>query len=94
MNASELARSFADILGEWLTPEQFAEMRLRNVQYVNDNICASHDYCDANMAMIEAFNRVLGREPASWFANDSDADMRLMDEAWNIAKREYLTAPN
>lgn len=88
MNASELARSFADILGDWLTPEQFAEMREKNRANICANICASHDYCDANEAMLDAFEYLAHREA------DLIDDADLINEAWNIAKREYLTATN
>lgn len=90
MNAQLLASEFANILRAWLTPAEFVEMQEKNAANIRSNICASHDYCDANEAMLLAWEIVHGRE----FEFLSDADGREMDEAWNIAKREYLTAPN
>ena len=48
-----LAESFGEILRQWLTPDEFAEMKHRNESdpaYAG-KACASHDFCDANMAM-------------------------------------------
>jgi len=53
-NAQErIADAFADILRNWLTANQWVEMQTRNVDY-SDGVCASHDFCDANMAMAQA----------------------------------------
>lgn len=80
---SDLAHAFSDVLKEWLSQDQ-----LRTVIHLNTSgvyselVCASHDFCDANMAMLEAFIRVLGREP---MIND-DADLGLWNSAWAMAK--------
>ena len=83
-----LAFTFTEVLGEWLTDDQFDEMRRRNVspEYA-DGACASHDFCDANMAMLEAFKRVVGRAPDL----AEDADVNLWDNAWNEAHAQFLT---
>jgi hypothetical protein len=99
-----IADAFADVLRNWLTADQWAEMQTRNVDY-SDGVCASHDFCDANMAMAEAFETVTGREPSGGYdtlANGSpvdtmaaiqaDADCALWSAAWDIAKPRYLTA--
>lgn len=63
-----LADAFADVLRRWLSPAEFAEMQRRNAtpEY-GGPVCASHDFCDANEAMAEAFKALTGREPVgSW----------------------------
>jgi hypothetical protein len=55
-----VAAMFSTVLREWLTAEQMTVVVERNTEYENvtHGICASHDFCDANMAMAEAFHRL------------------------------------
>jgi hypothetical protein len=88
--AEEIAAVFAGVLIGWLTEAEMAEVRRRNATPESaGNACASHDYCDANMAMDPAFTLVT-HHPAGAF---QWIDNRLWSEAWGIAKRKYLTAP-
>lgn len=89
-----LANAFIAVLNEWI-PEHMEEVRSRNAAN-NDNCCATHDFCDANMAMDEAFQKVMCREFVFWNdeipetqkQNESDTD--LINSAWDIAKaKEY-----
>lgn len=93
--AEQLAIQFSTILKEWLTLEQMQQIVSRNkeTQLTNPGVCATHDFCDANMAMNEAFEKVMGRE----FTFNSDEepeleeqaenDSNLFNEAWSIAKK-------
>lgn len=85
--AEDLAFNFMMCLRAELTHQQWEEMREKN-RTVPENVCASHDYCDANVYMAIAFELTTGREPDP----DSDADAELWSTAWNIAHRLYLTA--
>lgn len=82
--ANNLAVKFCDILQEWLTDDELELVVARNDARVdkNDGVCHSHDFCDANMAMDEAWS--------SMFQNDvdttSDADLDLWNAAWDLAK--------
>lgn len=88
---AQIADQFAAVLREWLSEKEWIEMRVRNSeQYYSGTICASHDFCDANMAMLEAFKQVTGRDPD---LAESDEDHRLWSEAWRLAKATHLTAP-
>lgn len=102
-----LAGAFADVLVEWLGDEEFAEMKATNAtpEYAGSDMCASHDYCDANMAMDAAWKRVIGRSPeVSWetkpdgTAVDPEAerlalaDCDMWNDAWKVAKAGWLTA--
>lgn len=78
-----LARSFSAVLKEWLTVERMQLVIQRNKSgNLPEWICASHDFCDANMAMSEAFNNELKREVDS----NSDYDTDLWNKAWYMAK--------
>lgn len=61
--SAAIAELFVENLQAQLTVEQWREMRRVNVQHKGDGICASHDYCDANMPMAEAFETVMGYAP-------------------------------
>jgi len=96
-----LGDRFAELMAEDISPTALHTIRLRNAspEYAGD-ICATHDFCDANMVMLEAFEQVIGREPAFLEGTDEagnhspegDADMRLWGAAWNHAKAAHLTA--
>ena len=89
-----LAIEFSNVLKSWLTPEQMAEINILNEGYkiTNPNCCATGDFCDSNMAMDEAFTKIMGRE----FTFNSDEepeleqlateDQALWNESWGIAK--------
>lgn len=90
------AREFANVLHSWLSPENFAEMRIRNRdEYdMTPGVCASHEFCDANMAMDKAL-RNLG------LSDLLDAEVAIIENTnllnlWNaateIAKHQYLKA--
>jgi|SRR6185295_2042063 len=82
--ADKLATEFSRVLGTWLTASEMSEVRKRNAtpEYGN-GICASHDFCDANMAMLEAFEKTVGREPDL----NTQRDLDLWGIAWSLAKK-------
>jgi len=89
----QLASEFVAVLREWLTPDEMAEMRQRNVANIGGTCCASHDYCDANVAMEVAFERTIGRESVMPSEGpQGEIDQALWDAAWTLARRLYLTA--
>ncbi|MBG6083031.1 hypothetical protein [Rubrivivax gelatinosus] len=84
----ELAAQFAVLLRLTLTDEEFAEVLLRNRAQTDPQVCASHDFCDANMVMFEAFRRVYGRDPALSSDDGDSAEAELSNwdtEDWNAA---------
>ena len=92
--AIQLAEVFSAILNDWLSPEEIAEINVRNDREESDSFCHTHDYCDSNMAMLEAFGKVTGRsycfynsqEPGSFQQNVQDDLLWL--EAWNMARKQ------
>lgn len=87
-----IARKFSDILHEWLGVDTMKKVVEINAMPGNENNCASHEFCDANEAVAEAFEKVLGREYC--FYNDEEPhteqqhanDTATLNAAWDIAK--------
>jgi len=77
-----LAKEFSHILKTWLSPQEFSELVIAEINNTDLNTCHSHDYCDPNMAMSAAWENVFHRE------NDmqSDKDMALWNHAWGVAR--------
>lgn len=78
----KLARKFGSLIQEGFTTQQFRIMLDRNKAETDDAVCHTHDFCDANMYMAEAFQTVIGREPDV----SDEADAELWSDAWSIAK--------
>jgi hypothetical protein len=89
-----IAEAFSEVLREWLTPDEFAEMKRLNESdpdYADGGACASHNYCDANMAMDAAFQKILGREPnVVGEGPDVEADCKLWNDAWSLARKQHI----
>jgi hypothetical protein len=81
-NAEKLASAFAYALLVDIGPAALREVIRKNKTPEYAGCCASHDYCDANMTMLHAFEETCGRAPRL----QSDADVHLMNEAWDRAK--------
>lgn len=79
---TELAARFSAIVRAELS-DHLGEIRAKNLQpdYAGP-VCATHDYIDANLLMLDAFRDVTGREAVP----QSKADARAWSEAWAIAK--------
>lgn len=83
-NAHDLAVAFSTILRGWLSPAEMATVNVKN-QKLAPGVCASHDVCDPNVAMLEALEALAGevvdtREPwvnALWSAAWSEAKAAL-----------------
>ena len=84
-----LARSFSVVLRQWLTHSEISETNTANAETgYDESACASHDYCDSNMAMLEAVSTATGVP-----VDDIDVDVsnvqfwERLNEAWSIAKQ-------
>jgi len=80
----KIARRFSKILLHWLGIEKMYEVVKQNQKYQQDgitNICASHDYCDANMAMDKAME-----DCSIDFSLQNDEHVKLWNDAWSLAK--------
>lgn len=81
--AKALADEFAARLYLYIGRVQFEEVLRRNPTY--GEACASHDFCDANEAMLEAFQELIPDVDAEAIMA-SDEMTALWNEAWAIAK--------
>lgn len=79
--AARLAAAFSRIVRRDLSKE-LPQIVARNKMYADD-ICATHDFCDANMLMEEAWLEVVGSE----IDLQSDAEAKLWSDAWSLAKK-------
>lgn len=86
--AVRMGDRFAAILQQWLTPAEFAQMQARNAfdPRYGERACASHDFCDANMAMAQAFTETVGREIDAAVS----ADAALWASAWESARERQI----
>jgi len=80
-----VARVFQQKIHEVLTTEEL--IKIDKANKINDEhsmgtCCATHDYCDANVYMIDAFREVIGRYAIA----ASDHDMGITNDAWDRAK--------
>lgn len=87
----ELANEFSRIVKRDLSDKLF-EINLRNKEqsYILSNCCATHDFCDANELMAEAFKTVVGTE----IDLQNDVHLDLWNNAWNIAKQAEFNTIN
>jgi hypothetical protein len=89
LKPTDLARCFSAILRQWLTDSEIANINAANAASgYNASTCGSHDYCDSNMAMLEAVSNATGIPVDDIDVDASDAQFcELLNEAWAIAKR-------
>lgn len=83
-----LAKEFSRVIRDTLSPAQLAECVRRNAANPDPAICHSHDFCDANMAMAEAWEN-LSSIPCG--ADCPDGVNAVWSAAWDIAKRYGFT---
>lgn len=90
-----IAREFTKVLRSWLSREEMDTVVSRNkTKKYQDGSCATHDFCDSNQAMLDAFEKIMGREvvfhddeiPGS--EKQEEEDSALMDAAWNMAREK------
>ncbi|WP_146124280.1 hypothetical protein [Burkholderia multivorans] len=80
MNKLEMAQLFSKKLVESHRAEQMMDIIISNRQEENEGVCHSHDYCDANMLMLEVFEENnLSMEDAK--------NYQLWNEVWDLAKK-------
>lgn len=86
---TKLANQFSLVLRDWMTEDQMAEVLLRNVNETNPSICHTHDFVDANQAMLDAAEMIgiatddVGIDTP---ATDGVLGTHLWNAAWNLAK--------
>lgn len=76
----KLASAFNVVLFDWIGPK-LGQVVIQNRQQSDPSICHTHDWCDSNQAMIDAFENTFKRLPD---LQGPDGD--LMDCAWSTSK--------
>ena len=89
----QLAAEFSRILNNFLTPDQITEInRLNTTPDYQNGSCATHNFCDPNQAMIDAWEFLTGEEME---LSASDEKMiELTGRAWQIARENGFKAPD
>lgn len=93
--ATALAEEFAARLYVSIGAKAFDEVIRRNNEHAGDSACASHDFCDANMVMLDAVQALDPEADVDDILQGDDWIARW-NEAWDIAKAsgfsEFLTS--
>jgi hypothetical protein len=87
-SAEVLAERFVTHMRESLTRAQLAEVDARNAVESDPGICHSHDFCDANVVMLAAWEDV-GLKFDDDLAGEGDLNPKgaaLWNEAWDLAR--------
>ncbi len=77
-----VAAEFCSVLHRWLDPATITEINRRNATPEYGMSCATHDFCDANQAMIDALHS---------FGLEFDHHlMALINAAWHLARERQF----
>jgi len=93
IEAGKVAKAFSQKLQEEIGREKVLQVvdvnRGRRAANPKDSSCASHDFCDANMAMDAAMRETLGLEEYQMMEDDSGLD-RVWNTAWDVARENVF----
>jgi hypothetical protein len=87
---SALARAFSKQLRLQIGLVGIHKVNERNAANADADTCASHDFCDANMAMLDAWCELTEEDPETVSASDilnDDKNLALWNSAWALAKQ-------
>ena len=79
---------FVTLLSHWLSDYEIGEIQRLNATPAYAACCASHDFCDANEALLFAFEVIAECE----LDLEIQAHLDLCNAAWEYARTKYLTA--
>lgn len=90
----QLAREFSLKLRHYLSDHEMSQVISLNTADEDPEICHSHDFCDANQIMFEAFFKVFNRscildadpEKEPELAAVAKKDVDSINAAWTMAK--------
>ena len=89
-SVATIGDAFVAILNAWLTPDEMTLVRQRNASEQTTGICHSHDFCDANEAMLRAFFKTVG-SPFDDEGQMTEEAVALWNAAWDHARVQHLT---
>ncbi|MDN8018151.1 hypothetical protein QZN08_27345 [Burkholderia multivorans] len=80
MDKLAMAQSFSKKLVDNHRAEQIIDIIISNRHEDNVGVCHSHDYCDANMLMLEVFEE-------NNLSIEDESNHALWNEVWDLAKK-------
>ena len=83
--AEAIADNFISVLDDWLTDEEWDTLIWRNGRETNPYVCHTHDFCDANMAMTEAFHGGGFATPTDICEDSNASSTEYALQLWNVA---------
>lgn len=98
--AETVARAFCSELLRAIGPIDLSEAAKLNAADEDKNCCHTHDYCDSNVCMDEAFKRTSGFSSMDFEGDKiisggcmSEAAMNVWNQAWTMAKAANFSMP-
>ena len=91
--AENIAEAFRKVIAGWLGADTRKTIDNVNRLSINDGTCATQEFCDANIAMLEAFE-VFDLDPLPEDDAEREAMTDLWNRAWNIAKEQGFSKIN
>lgn len=82
----QLARAFSQKLRHYLSEHEMSQVISLNESEEDPCICHSHDFCDANEAMQDAFIKLFGRSCNFSGRVEYNADLDIWNKSWAMAK--------
>jgi hypothetical protein len=86
---SSLGNKFIEIIQSWLTDDELAQVDTINESGQSDNSCATHEFCDSNMAMLAAWQSFdpsfMGDGDEREIPHMSPDEVDTWNEAWEYA---------
>jgi len=82
-----LAKEFSKLIFEYIGKDKLLRVVELNKTEENDTTCHSHDFCDANVFIADAF-KIYGIDPENDFGEflQDDNCIDIWNSAWNLAK--------
>ena len=86
---SDLAKLFSELLIKEIGKDNVKEAIARNIASNQIGVCHSHDFCDANMVMLDAWCKLNKKNSDGFFYDDVYDTVNI---AWNeaIANNFYV----
>lgn len=80
-HVADVASKFCELLRAQIGDAGVREAARRNKAEKSPDVCHSHDFCDANMVMADAFELVM----KTVFDPQDQAQATLFNKAWDLA---------
>lgn len=84
----KIAKEFSSLLAKEIGIDKMKDVKKLNIDDTNKDVCHSHDFCDANMVMQDAF-KVVGIDLEKDFpdAVQNEFITDTWEKAWTLAKK-------